>query len=267
MTRSSLHLNDSSSDNRVPRAVQGLTVAILAGGIGSRLRQVIQDRSKVMAPVHGVPFLTYVLEQISQWGISRVVLCTGVLAESISSCYGSSYRAMDISYSCEPHPLGTAGALRNAMGYFPTFPILVMNGDSFFDVAIDQFLHWHRIQGSSASIALAKVEQAERFGVVHLDTHHGLTQFVEKGRETGPAWVNAGVYLLEQAFLESIPPRQCSSLEYEMFPQWIARGIYGYPSEGRFLDIGIPSTYRMAEEFFPSPPRYDLSPVVAEVGG
>ena len=253
MPQSSCTVNPSLIEQRVPYCLEHVTAVILAGGMGSRLRPVIADRSKVMAPVNGVPFLIYVLEHLLRWGIRQVVLCTGVFAESISSWFGSSYRGLSLAYSDETSPLGTGGALRHAMKLVPSFPILGMNGDSFFDLNFEQFLDWHSTKSGSASIALTHVDQAERYGAVEIDSCSAVTAFVEKGQKSGPAWVNAGVYLLEQPFLESIPAQQGSSLESDIFPQWMGRGLYGYRSEGKFLDIGTPSAYGRAEGFFSTP--------------
>ena len=252
MPQSSCAVHPSFIEPRVPGRLEHVTAVILAGGMGSRLRPVIADRSKVMAPVNGVPFLTYVFEQLLQWGIRHAVLCTGVFAKSISSWYGSSYRGLSLAYSYEPSPLGTGGALRHAMKLVSSFPILGMNGDSFFDLDVEGLLDWHTTKSGSATIALTHVDQAERYGAVEIDSCSAVTAFVEKGQKSGPAWVNAGVYLLEQPFLESIPAQQGSSLESDIFPQWMGRGLYGYRSEGKFLDIGTPSAYSRAEGFFSS---------------
>lgn len=227
-----------------------MTAAVLAGGTGSRLRPVIDDRSKVMAPVYGVPFLTYLLEQISQSGIKKTVLCTGVFANSIASYFGSRYQDMAIEYSYEPEARGTAGALRGAMELFDQYPILVMNGDSFCDVDLAQFIQWHFQKGGTVTLTLARVEEGERFGAVQFDSNYRLTEFSEKGHTAGPVWVNAGMYLMERAVIESISRGEASSLETDIFPKLLAQGVYGYPIEGNFLDIGTPASYLGAEDYF-----------------
>ncbi|MDR4494379.1 MAG: nucleotidyltransferase family protein [Nitrospirales bacterium] len=253
MTALSFKQNGLATSKNQPSSLGCTTAAVLAGGVGSRLRPVIHDRSKVMAPVHGVPFLAYLLEQISQYGIQSVVLCTGVFADSIVSFFGSHYQGLTIHYSYESEPRGTAGALREAMELFDSYPVLVMNGDSFCDVNLERFVQWHIEKRGVVSLALARVEQGDRFGAVQFDADSRLTEFSEKGRKAGPIWANAGIYLMERSFIEAIPRGEPSSLEREIFPQMLSGGIHGYPSEGRFLDIGTPASYRVAEEFFADP--------------
>ena len=109
----------------------GVTAAILAGGLGTRLRSVVKDRPKVLAEIRGVPFLTYLLDQLAAAGVRDVVLCTGYMGEQVRSAFGDSYGGMCLSYSQESSPLGTAGALRLALPLFKSSSVLVMNGDSF----------------------------------------------------------------------------------------------------------------------------------------
>ena len=142
------------------------TAVILAGGMGSRLRQVIHDLANVMGPVKGMPFLTYIREQISRFGFQKVVLSPGVFAESVSSFFGSHYQSMELHYSHESDSRGTGGALRQAMGHLSDYLVLVMNGDSFCDVAIAQLMRWPLKTAGFLSIALARVDRADRFGAI-----------------------------------------------------------------------------------------------------
>lgn len=251
MNTDALQRSRPAAVNERTTPLSGITALVLAGGRGTRLRSVVHDRAKSMASVNGVPFLTYLLDQIVLVGIRQVVICTGIFSESVTSWFGTSYKGLTIAYSHETQPRGTAGALRQAMDSLDDYPVLVMNGDSFCEVAIDRFLGWHRKKSGAVSMALVWVEQSQRFGSVQFDASHRLTRFSEKGSVSGPAWVNAGLYLVERAFVESIPADQSCSLETEIFPLWISRGIYGFPCRGRFLDIGTPISYRLAQEFFP----------------
>src|SRR5690242_7501679 len=120
-----------------------ITAAILAGGLGSRLRPVLVDRPKVLAPVAGEPFLTRLFNQLSAAGIRKVVLCTGYLAEQIKGTFDEHYGSLRIHYSQEAHPLGTAGSLRLALSLMDSDPVLVLNGDSYCSVDLTSFLEWH----------------------------------------------------------------------------------------------------------------------------
>ncbi len=111
--------------------IGNVTAAVLAGGLGTRLRGVLADCPKVLAPVKGKPFLAYLLEHLAGQGLRDVVLCVGYGSEQVEAVFGRSYAGLRLAYSCEPAPLGTAGAVRLALPMLESDPVLVMNGDSF----------------------------------------------------------------------------------------------------------------------------------------
>jgi D-glycero-alpha-D-manno-heptose 1-phosphate guanylyltransferase len=226
------------------------TAAILAGGLGTRLRSVVADRPKVLAEVRGCPFLTYLLEQLMAAGVREVVLCTGYLGEQVRETFDNAYGSLNLTYSQELSSLGTAGALRLALPHLQSDSILVMNGDSFCEANLGNFWAWHRQQEAEATLLLTQVPDTRRYGRVQIDTDGQLLSFEEKGNSHGAGWINAGIYLIKRQLLLTIPEHQAVSLEREVFPQWIGRGLYGYCSEGKFLDIGTPESYAIAERFF-----------------
>lgn len=225
-----------------------MVAAILAGGRGTRLRPVLDGRPKVLAPVAGRPFLSYLLDQLLAAGIKKVVLCTGYLAEQVREAFGSSYGDLQILYSQEEQAMDTGGALRLAMPALDSDPALVLNGDSYCDVDMNCFYAWHRENGSLASIALAHSADVTQFGKVTLSADDQILGFDEK-RGGGAGWVNAGMYLLSRIFLDRIPPARPVSLEKELFPAWASGGLYGYRSGARLLDIGTPATFEQAGRF------------------
>lgn len=228
-----------------------ITAAILAGGLGSRLRPVLVDRPKVLAPVAGEPFLTRLFNQLSAAGIRKVVLCTGYLAEQIKGTFDEHYGSLRIHYSQEAHPLGTAGSLRLALSLMDSDPVLVLNGDSYCSVDLTSFLEWHTRKKSVGSVLLAPCSDVSQFGCVTCLPGGQILHFREKGTK-GAGLINAGVYLLSQRLLLAIPQGRQVSLEYEIFPSWVGQGLFGY-SEGKdFLDIGTPETYARASAFFAS---------------
>jgi NDP-sugar pyrophosphorylase family protein len=230
----------------------GVTAAILAGGLGTRLRPVVANRPKVLAEIRERPFLAYLLDQLAGAGIRHVVLCTGYLGEQVRTVFGDSYSSLRLIYSQESSPLGTAGALRLALPLFESDSVLVMNGDSFCQANLRAFWAWHCARGADATLLLTKVPDTRRYGRVQVDENGLVLRFDEKGDKDGPGWINAGIYLLNHRLLLTIPASGAVSLEREMFPTWIGRGLYGYRSEGRFLDIGTPEAYALAEQFFAS---------------
>lgn len=240
--------NDLEHIQRDPPSMPTVA-AILAGGLGMRLRSVVADRPKPLAEVEGRPFLVYQLEQLAAAGIGHVVLCTGYQGEQVRQTLGGQFGAMRLSYSQEAAPLGTAGALRQACHFFDAPRVLALNGDSYCAADLRAFAAAHLRAGHAASVLLASVPDVSRYGRVQFDTTSRLTGFDEKGAATGPGWVNAGVYLFETSLLAEIPTGRAVSLEKEMFPRWLARGLYAHAVEAPFLDIGTPESYAQAGSF------------------
>lgn len=225
-------------------------VAILAGGLGARLRPAIGEHPKVLAEVAGRPFLAYLLDQLAEAGLRDVVLCTGWRAESVERALGGSHGPLRLRYSPEREPLGTAGALRHALPLLEGESVLVMNGDSFCGADLAGAWRWHLAARSQATLLLVEVEDASRFGRVEVDAAGAICRFVEKQAGAGAGWINAGIYWLARARIESIASRTPLSLEHDVFPGWIGRGLMGLRTSARFLDIGTPRSYADASAFF-----------------
>jgi NDP-sugar pyrophosphorylase family protein len=243
-------------DRRVAAREPGLaatSAVILAGGLGTRLRSVLPDRPKVLAEVDGVPFVFRLLAQLAGAGVRHVVLCTGWLGDQVRDVVGTSHHGLAIEYSQEPEPAGTAGALRRAVPLLPSPCALVLNGDSYCDVDLAQFWVWHHQRPAHASLALARVPDARRFGTVELGEYGQILRFTEKSPVRAPGLVNAGVYLVRRSLLASIEPGRALSLERDVLPRWIETGLYGYARATRFIDIGTPSSLARAGRFFRGP--------------
>jgi NDP-sugar pyrophosphorylase family protein len=224
-----------------------LTAAILVGGLGTRLRTVVADKQKVVASVAGKPFLYRLLDQLTEAGIFRVVLCAGYHADQVRATIGESYRTLRIRYSVEPAPLGTAGAFRQALPLLESDPVLAMNGDSYCDVNLPAFFTAHH---TDASLVVREVPDTSQSGRVTFDAAGHVTSFVEKGASQGPGWINAGIYLLSHQFIASVPAGRAVSIERETFPAWVGRGLRVHQTAGRFLDIGTPESYSTAQQLF-----------------
>lgn len=226
------------------------TAAILAGGLGTRLRSVVGDRPKVLAPVGGRPFLTYLLDQLAAAAIREVVLLTGHAAEQVRDALGETFGGLRLVYSVEPAPLGTGGALRHALPYLSGPAVLLLNGDSYCDVNLAEFARYYQAEPAGVSMVLVRVPDASRYGGVRLGRTGRVLRFEEKAATRAPGWINAGVYLLDRALVAESPTGQLS-LERDLLPDWVARRrVRGFRCEGRFLDIGTPRSYAEAERFF-----------------
>ncbi|HEY7427408.1 MAG TPA: nucleotidyltransferase family protein, partial [Gemmataceae bacterium] len=224
--------------------LEDVTAAVLAGGLGTRLRSRIADRPKVLAPVHGRPYLAYLLEQLAEAGVRHAVLLTGYRANQVRSTFGATYAGLSLTYSCEPSPLGTAGALRRALPYLPSPTILLLNGDSYCAASLLDFREFHRRRSAALSLVLTPVDDCSRFGRVRVGTDGRILRFEEKSQQGSTGWVNAGIYFINRSLIEDIPTNKPASLERDMFPMWtFARRCFGFPCQGRFLDIGTPESY------------------------
>jgi NDP-sugar pyrophosphorylase family protein len=212
---------------------------------------VIPSTPKPLAPVGNRPFLELLIRQLVSQGISHLIMCTGYLAEQIEGEFGDgSDLGATIEYSREPHPLGTAGALKFAQGFLQGAPeFLVMNGDSFLELDLCQFMQFHRTHGGLATMAVVRVENAGRFGTVHADSRNRVTGFLEKTGDTSPGLINAGIYIFKPAILEHIPAGPVS-LEKEVFPRLLDQGVYAARQQGVFIDIGTPADYAQAQNLF-----------------
>jgi NDP-sugar pyrophosphorylase family protein len=235
-----------------------VSAAILAGGLGTRLRSVVADRPKVLAPVAGRPFLTRVLDQLLCTPVREVLLLTGFQAEQVPDTLGSDYGGIRLIYAKEPFPLGTAGALCRALPRISADSVLLLNGDSCCDVDLAGFYDWHRQRSAGASLILARVPDVARFGQVQHDEKGCIVRFEEKGSSSGPGWINAGVYLIKRKLLADLPMTYPLSLERNVLPGWVARRlVWGMECDGQFLDIGTPESYAEAEAFFRSTQRHE----------
>jgi NDP-sugar pyrophosphorylase family protein len=226
-----------------------IDAVILAGGKGTRLKSVVNDRPKPMAEVAGRPFLEWQLLYLRSLGIKRVILCTGYKGESVENHFDKKVEmGMEIMYSREDSPLGTAGAVRNALTLIGTDPFLVLNGDSFCPFDLKALLK--TLKGEiRIAMWLVKVPDSNRFGTVGLDSEGIVTQFLEKTPSRGPALINAGVYVMEKSILRDVKPGIFISLEADVFPELSVGKIAGVKGEGPFLDIGTPESYSAATKF------------------
>ena len=233
-----------------PVRLQDCVAVILAGGLGTRLRAVVADRPKSMAMVAGRPFLDHLLARLEAAGVHRTVLCIGHRGEQVRTHFGSAYGRMELAYAVERDLLGTGGALRNALAYLDRPTVLAMNGDSWCDADLGTFADWHAAWAADISLLLTQVPDRGRYGGVEAGADGRVVAFLEKQADAGAGAINAGVYLFRRAVIERLPPDEVISLERDVFPLQIGRGLFGWPGGGRFIDIGTAASYAEADTFF-----------------
>jgi D-glycero-alpha-D-manno-heptose 1-phosphate guanylyltransferase len=223
---------------------------VLAGGFGTRLRQVVPDLPKPMAPIAGRPFLEILLASLAKKGFKRIVLSLGFMADKIIGHFGNQYLGMELVYEVESQPLGTGGAVRAALSRCVADHSFVFNGDTYLDLEVAGLeALWQSTR--CPAIVVREVPDTARFGRVVL-TEGRVTSFLEKGL-TGPGMINAGCYVLPKNLLDDFPPGQNFSLETDFFYDAIQRMKFsGFVTEGLFIDIGVPDDYELAQTLLAS---------------
>jgi NDP-sugar pyrophosphorylase family protein len=230
---------------------RNVDLVILAGGKGTRVEGITRDAlSKVMLPVNGHPFLAYVIRLYAQKGFRHFVLATGHCAKGIENYFGNGEAyGVEISYSSEKEPLGTGGALRLALSVAQTANVLVVNGDTFFDVDTETFLSQHANSHSVVTLALINQGGSNRFGVVRMNVNNAIQEFLEKSPSFG--LVSGGVYAVDRTKLMSIIDTSFRtrplSLENDVWPYLVSQNaMRGMEFHETFLDMGTPESYAAA---------------------
>ena len=232
----------------VTTTIVDIPALLLVGGKGIRLRSVVPSAPKPLASVGDQSFLELLVRQLRRQGIRRLVMCSGYLADQIQSKFGNG-RAWDVAieYSREQQPLGTAGAVKLAQRHLRgASEFLVMNGDSFLEVDFGKLIRFHRECNRLGSMAVVPVQDAGRYGTVRVDASGRVIGFMEKTGLNTPGLINAGVYVFDPEIFEHIPEGPVS-LERDVFPLVLDRGVYALEHSGIFIDIGTPEDYARAQ--------------------
>ena len=229
-----------------------MKAVVLVGGFGTRLRPLTATTPKQMLSVVDRPMIEYVISTLKRAGVSEVTLALGYKDDLFRAAYPDAVCCgVSLSYAVEPEPLDTAGAVRfaaEAVGIDETF--LVVNGDLLTDFDIRSLWDRHHEVGALATIALTRVEDPSRFGVVPTDAEGKVMGFIEKpSRDEAPTdWINAGIYVLEPEILGRIASDRRVSIEREIFPAIVAEGtLWAVQSDAYWIDIGTPSSYVQAQ--------------------
>lgn len=224
---------------------------ILAGGFGTRLQKVLNDRPKSMALVNGRPFLEYLLDFLKASGVTHVVLSVGYLREMITNHFGSVYRDVRIDYAVEEEPMGTGGGIRLALWKVEGLRTFAMNGDSMFRVDLNKMMEAHTKKKADMTIALRELQNTGRYGRVTMNRTRRIEGFEEKQEGAERGYINGGIYIIEKMFLMEPGFRGRFSIEKDCFEKYYSTSrLFGFPSKSYFIDIGIPDTYKQAQDDF-----------------
>jgi mannose-1-phosphate guanylyltransferase len=221
---------------------------ILAGGEGTRLRPLTSTVPKPVVPLVDRPFIAFMVDWLRGHGVDDVVMSCGFLAAGVRNVMGDgSAYGVRLRYVEEPAPLGTAGAIKFAESLLAE-RFFVLNGDVLTDIDLTAQLGQHDASDAQATIALVPVEDPTNYGLVRLEDDRSVREFLEKPSpdEIDSNLINAGAYVLEREVLDRIPAGRNVSIEREIFPELIGKGMWGFPAGGYWLDIGTPQRYLQA---------------------
>ena len=227
-----------------------MKAVVMAGGEGTRLRPLTSNQPKPMVPVVGKPCMEHILELLREHGMSEVIVTVAFLPQAIRSYFGQGESlGMQIGYSVEESPLGTAGSVRLAARQLDeTF--LVISGDALCDVDLSKLVAFHKEKGAAVTIGLKSVDNPLEFGIVVTDEDGRIERFLEK-----PSWgqvfsdtINTGIYVLEPEVLKHVPTDRPYDFSKELFPYLLEMGrpMYGYVMDGYWQDIGNLDQFRTA---------------------
>jgi D-glycero-alpha-D-manno-heptose 1-phosphate guanylyltransferase len=226
---------------------------ILAGGLGTRLRSVVPNLPKPMAPIKGKPFLGYLLDYWLHQGIKHFILSVGYKYEIIRQHYGDKYKSADVSYSIEKEALGTGGGLLLAIKYLRSKePFILLNGDTFFAINLNSLFTHHKNYKADMTLSLIEKKQNKRYSDVLLDNDGLIYSIDSTTNSSDNSMANGGVYMIEGSLFSNYQKNDPNffSLEEEILPQLLIqkKRIAGFFSQNSFVDIGIPEDYNLATE-------------------
>ena len=232
----------------IKNKLSDIDAVILCGGMGRRLRTVVDDRPKPMAEIDDRPFLDILIDSFCKFGFRRFVLCAGYMSQIIRDYYNSRTRSCEFVISDEHKPLGTAGAIKNATDFIRSNTFLVANGDSFCPVDLGAFYDFHSARHALMSMVVLETRNTGDCGLVSLDASQAITGFEEKNEQSQGRYINAGIYLFQKEVLSLIPDGTSFSLEHELFPKLTNEACYAFVTRGRLIDIGTPARFAMAKK-------------------
>lgn len=223
---------------------------ILAGGLGTRLRQTVPDLPKSMALINGRPFIEYVIRYFKIQGIEKFIFALGYKHGEFEDFLQTVLSPREYILSVEDEPLGTGGAVRLALSNATADNVFVTNGDTLFTADLPSFASFHLERKASCSLSLKPMKDISRFGTVTIDQNSCITQFKEKQFYTS-GLINAGLYALNvQEFTNRSFPDKFSFEKDYLEKYYAERKFFGLPSDSYFIDIGIPEDYFRAQQEF-----------------
>ena len=221
---------------------------ILAGGLGTRLRSVVADVPKCMAPINNIPFISFIITYLQNEGVEKFIFSLGYKSEIVINFLDEKFTPLNKKYSIETEPLGTGGAIKKACEHATTNDVIVVNADTMFNINLSTLFSFHTQKKASCTLALKKLENFDRYGIVESNANHLISNFKEK-QFCRLGNINGGVYILNVTnFLSKKLPTKFSFEKDYLEKYVIENRFYGSTFENYFIDIGIPQDYKKFEE-------------------
>lgn len=220
---------------------------ILAGGFGTRLSHLLENKPKTLAPINNKPFLHYLIQYLNKNGVNKFIFSLGYLSDQIIDFIKSNFETLDYDYVIDPFPLGTGGAIRLAIDKCKENSVLIVNADTFFNVDLKEMNSFHQNNNSNCTFALKPLTNYDRYGTVEIDNNMKITNFIEK-KTTEKGLINGGYIILNKNYLID---KFNINIEFSFEKDFIEKyfneiNSYGYVSNEYFIDIGIPEDYYKA---------------------
>jgi mannose-1-phosphate guanylyltransferase len=222
-----------------------MQAVILVGGEGTRLRPLTSTVPKPVVPLVDRPFIVYMLQWLKHHGVDDVILSCGHMATSVRNVLGDgSQLGIRLRFVEEPEPRGTAGALKYAESFLDE-RFLMLNGDVLTDLDLTAQIAQHERTNASGTLALVPVPDPTNYGLVRLNENNSVREFVEKpsADQIDTNLISAGAYVLDRSIVEMIQPDRAVSIEREIWPRLVGKGLHGFPTDAYWLDIGTPERY------------------------
>jgi D-glycero-alpha-D-manno-heptose 1-phosphate guanylyltransferase len=227
------------------------TAIILAGGLGTRLKDALPELPKSMADIGGKPLLAYILDHLSAQGITRVILAVGYRHEPILDYFGDAYNGMEIVYSIESEPLGTGGAIKQAFK-LTDGSAFVMNGDTFFEVDLARLQEQHEQAQALISISLKPMQDFDRYATVRIDKDNRIIEYQEK-QPTSNGLISGGIYFIDPVIFDRVPLPEKFSFETDLMEMTVlVHPYFGFEFDSYFIDVGIPTDLQRAQNELPA---------------
>lgn len=233
------------------KIIKDTDVIILCGGRGSRLKRITKNLPKPLIKIGNQPFLDILIAYLSGFGLRRFILALGYGADIIHKHYSKNkVHGLKIIFSREKEPLGTGGAVKKAQHLVHSDHFFVLNGDSFYNIGLSEFLRFClKKKTFLGAIALKKITSGKDYGTISIDHYGRIINFDEKNKMSKNCFINGGIYIFKKNIFSKMSGHKKFSLEKDLFPKLTAvKGFYGYETSGFFIDIGTPQRLKKARK-------------------